>query len=420
MDGGTIRSLPWRAVLAALLVLATGCGRDSDAAGDQVAVRDSAGIRIIETRMPSGAPPATAALQIEPLISIGGVGGPEPYQLYQVADAMRLEDGRIVLANGGTRDVRFYDADGRHLRTIGGAGEGPEEYQYPIRIYVDASDRLVVQDRLDRVYYDLEGEYLDRKALDLGEWFELFRPTGYAERAYWLPDDRLVATVFRPEREPPRPGPAFRPRNTWVRVAGDLSNVDTLGVFGGTEQQMRDVGGRVMPFILPFARTTLVAVGADGVLVVADAAEPEVHRFRADGGHTILRWRAQPEPVTELDIDRQLERRRTRIPRGMDSATMERGLAGIDVPDAKPFSYGVFSGRDGRTWVRTGPGGETETSEWVVFGADGRDAARVTLPDGFRMTDAGADYVLGIDHDPDTGVPFVRVYRLPSDAETSG
>ena len=43
-------------------------------------------------------------------------------------DATILADGRIVVANGGSGELRFFDSTGSHLASRGGQGEGPGEF----------------------------------------------------------------------------------------------------------------------------------------------------------------------------------------------------------------------------------------------------------------------------------------------------
>ena len=64
----------------------------------------------------------------EPTLSIGEVDGEDPYLLYLARDATRLNDGRIVVANRGTQELRVFDARGTCLETLGGEGEGPGEF----------------------------------------------------------------------------------------------------------------------------------------------------------------------------------------------------------------------------------------------------------------------------------------------------
>ena len=95
--------------------------------------RDSAGIRIIENAKP---PEGSRMWQVgpEPSVSIGEREGGDPYMLHQARDATKLDDGRILVANGGDDELRVFDAcvwGGRDLAgELGrpGRGEGPGEF----------------------------------------------------------------------------------------------------------------------------------------------------------------------------------------------------------------------------------------------------------------------------------------------------
>jgi hypothetical protein len=56
----------------------------------------------------------------EPLVDIGVADGDAAYQFGRVAGALRLADGRIVVADEQANHLRYFDAAGRHLRTVGG------------------------------------------------------------------------------------------------------------------------------------------------------------------------------------------------------------------------------------------------------------------------------------------------------------
>ena len=72
------------------------------------------------------------SLSEEPSVVIGGADEREGYLLHQVTAATRLGDGRIVIANGGSLELRYYDPEGRHLLSAGGEGEGPGELMPPL------------------------------------------------------------------------------------------------------------------------------------------------------------------------------------------------------------------------------------------------------------------------------------------------
>ena len=48
--------------------------------------------------------------------------------LHYARDATKLSDGRIVVANGGSDELRIFDRSGTHVGTWGGQGEGPGEF----------------------------------------------------------------------------------------------------------------------------------------------------------------------------------------------------------------------------------------------------------------------------------------------------
>lgn len=90
--------------------------------------------------------PEVWRLSQEPILEIGVLEGEEAYQLFRVGGAVRLGDGRIVVANTGTRQMRVFGADGRFTQSFGGEGEGPGEFQWPSRIRKLGGDTLMVWD----------------------------------------------------------------------------------------------------------------------------------------------------------------------------------------------------------------------------------------------------------------------------------
>src|SRR6056297_2052897 len=107
---------------------AMSCG-GSDAPSSNVTVRDSSGVRIVANAATSRfASPWQIADAHD--WSVGEVEGDPDYLLSRVVGAMQLPDGRILVANGGTNEVRAYDAQGNLVQTFGRAGEGPGEFQY--------------------------------------------------------------------------------------------------------------------------------------------------------------------------------------------------------------------------------------------------------------------------------------------------
>jgi hypothetical protein len=74
------------------------------------------------------------------------VSGDESQQLSRVVGAVTLSDGGIVVLDGDSRELRFFDASGAHQLTVGGRGEGPGEFRFPGHLSRMAGDTLRVLD----------------------------------------------------------------------------------------------------------------------------------------------------------------------------------------------------------------------------------------------------------------------------------
>ncbi len=129
--------------LALLCCFPVACGGEVADRGDPpVEVRDSAGVRIVENQRPAEMSRLGWRVGPEPSVSIGALEGEEPYLLHR-ATARMLPDGRIAVANGGSDEVRVFDASGRHVTTWGGQGEGPGEFSGLTQVARWPGDSLV-------------------------------------------------------------------------------------------------------------------------------------------------------------------------------------------------------------------------------------------------------------------------------------
>ena len=118
-------AFPGRSLCLTILAFATlACGDPQSPNGDspalEAAVRDSADVRIIGNPRPPSRSRLGWHIGTEPTVSIGELEGSEPYLLDRVGDALVLPDGGIVVANGGSDELRVFDASGNHVVTWGG------------------------------------------------------------------------------------------------------------------------------------------------------------------------------------------------------------------------------------------------------------------------------------------------------------
>jgi hypothetical protein len=127
--------------ICAVLTLA-GCGSDVSRSAPTRA--DSAGVSIITY----AALDTTLQLTLSesPILSIGVVEGDEPYLFSGISEIARLSDGSIAVAETRAREIRIFDRTGRFVRSMGGSGEGPGEFQFLEWFHIVAGDTIVAWD----------------------------------------------------------------------------------------------------------------------------------------------------------------------------------------------------------------------------------------------------------------------------------
>ena len=126
-------------------------------------------------------------LPAEPEIAIGVVAGDPDYEFFDAASSLLLEDGRIVVANAGSQQIRYFLPDGVFLKQVGGAGGGPGEFRDLRRLYAGEGDTVLALDAAGRrlAVFDAHGTYVRLAAR--GTVADSLRPFyGWASRNFWI------------------------------------------------------------------------------------------------------------------------------------------------------------------------------------------------------------------------------------------
>ena len=140
----TKRGLP---IVAALM--SVGCDSASPPPST-FTVRDSAGIQIAESTAPLWEEGSGWSIAPRPIVSVGVVDGQEEYLFDRIRGVLRLPDGRIVVLNGGSAEIRFFASDGTHLSSVGGSGDGPGEFRGVLSAALVGDSLLVYDGGLNR------------------------------------------------------------------------------------------------------------------------------------------------------------------------------------------------------------------------------------------------------------------------------
>lgn len=327
----------------------------------------------------------------QPALVIGSDAGRE-YQFAGIRGAVRLSDGRIVVGDAGSSEVRLYDPQGRFISAAGRSGGGPEEFRRMGDLIAAAGDSVVVFDAATRRVSVLAPD---------GTFVRSVTPAAAtlgADFAGVLENGSLVFGIPRPL--PPREG-LSRDSVVYMLVSADGSEANTLGVAPGGEQFQAISGSRVRRLTNPFGPTAAAVASGDRIFVGATDSY-EIREYGPEGNATrIIRRGVTPQPFTEGHY-RQIA---DQFPQ------LASALAEIPRPSQAPVFSSLMVDRQTNLWVQDYASPGSASAFWTVFDAEGAMLGQVTLPANLRPTDIGRDYVVGV-WTGELGVEHVRMYPL--------
>ncbi len=159
--------------MAALLALGAAgfCGGEKNYTADM-----KGGVRFVHNRGPAAGEPGA---RLEFVRRIGETEA-EDDDLMFVSPIHLAEDvgGNIYVLDSQDCCVKKFDKDGAFLLKFGRRGQGPGEFQFPMRIISDGGNRLVVSGFADHQIFDLDGRFVGRFTLSQyeGMFMEAVKP----------------------------------------------------------------------------------------------------------------------------------------------------------------------------------------------------------------------------------------------------
>jgi hypothetical protein len=378
---------------ATLLVLAA-CGAEPAAhEPPPFTVRDSAGVEFVESVRPRWRDGEEWRVAARPRLSIGVADGAQEYVFDRVAGAVRLSDGRIVIGDGTTSELRLYDVDGRFVRRFGRRGQGPGEFRRLAHVRRMPGDTIAGWDSGlgTFAYFDTTGAVLRTGRVDAARVMATIGLTRATERLTPLPDGSFVLDVQQrgnpPERGVP-PGVVFRSPVGFYRFHPDGTRVDSLGWRdGGIAQMYMKVGGRDVYATVPVWSVAVVAAGGSPMRIVAGSGDPyRIDEFDADGRlRRVLINLMPPVPIPDSVIEQASALYENRPEHRRVQAAMPRQTH-------YPAYRDLAIDSDGYVWVpRFGAGTH-------VYDFDGSLLGSVDGVRG-RILDIGRDYILVLTFD---------------------
>ena len=373
-------------------------------AGIPIQIEDSAGVRIVEYM---GTPVINAPFRFsaEPLYRHGA--NPGDYAFQGIHPGSLLPDGSAVVSDVFNEELVVLSPDGTTHEVLAGPGEGPGDVSYVGAVFALGQDRVLAADRdLYRVTV-FAGGSVERTV-------DIRRMAGLGVQGIGSSGQLLMATnSFRSGFEGEwLPGHMAR----FDMGTGALDTVASYDFISRPPQALR---------WNPIGAVGTVAV-ASGQFVYGRSDRPEVTWRLPDGTVTqIVRWQAEPAPLTEelLDgIEAGLRAGNRMANPGAPDADIDRmtdddmAVYRAVIGGPMPLFTIPFGDAEGRVWLPSyRPGGAREgASDYTVVSADGEWLGTVEAPPRFRILDVAGGLVLGVNTD-DMDVESVVVYELEGD-----
>jgi hypothetical protein len=375
-------------------------------------VADSAGVAIVSDTAPRWGASSPWVVADAPTLDLG-----EPEQPFLgVPAVVRLSDGRVVVADGSSQTIRYFTPSGKLLTSAGGRGTDDGQFHGLGWIGRGLADTVVAYDFIARrfVLFDGKGKFARVAALRPAD------PMMSAEPLATYPDGAVLFRLGRPQSPfPGGPGTVVRDSATYVRFGLDGAPRVTLGKYPQGETFGVQVHPKEAPspFPVPFGLTTAAAIRLDTTLI-GTGVNFEIASLGPDGAPVgMLRAPIARASVTPEEGKQYTTAAITRLKAGvktlqttLDSALV-RSLEKAPFPAHKPAFGRLLVDRTGALWVSAPLNAPAASTSWTVFAPDGTWLGTASTPDGLRVDEIGADYVLGVWRQPH-GQERVRLYPL--------
>lgn len=427
-----------------LLFLATvtliGCrSPESVSRHEQTTVADSAGVRIVHNRG------ADIDIPLIELFRLGTVDGEGP-ELFSDIKRVSFDDGgRILVANGMSRSVRAFGADGIFLREYGGQGEGPGELRTLDEMTVSGDSLVLIdwQRRGNAVLFNRRGEFLwaGQILLDDGSYMVpvLRSPKGWIWSSGEEPPSTLSPGDSAVLESRFLVGGFHPPRDTVHSYSHPMLTIyGVIGAEGGVDWGL-------------FRSRRYAGFASDGRYFLSHASEYQIDVYDWNGRVTSIRRALPPIQVTQEDVeavksamvsiidtlssvpDAYRPGQRVRIGERFDQQVQ------LPIPEAISPVTNVLVSPEGSIWVQRRddtPIAIAEAEElferrafpdrprtWDIFGIAGRYVGSVEVPARCRVDAVRNSHALAVcvdEMDVEYVVRFAAQYSATSNDGTAG
>lgn len=329
----------------------------------------------------------------EPAFVIGSLGSGPESSLYQVSGAVRLSDGRVVVANGGNSQLVEFSPEGRYLSSIGRDGQGPGEFYWLTSLQRGPNDSLFAFDgqmqrltvfsgdgRLERTArFEVEADVRGRDAL---------------VSAKRLADGVWVGRA-RDTNVHGAPGEIMRDTISVGLLDGALDALQPLAHLPARMTATIVRGGRRSWTAPAFSPRPVLALWGRCVFM-SSAEDRSIFVFSSEGEPvTTFQGPGSPRSVTQEHVESWLDFKLTvnNVPEEERQETRRR-LATYPHPATLPYYSHMVADQWGHIWLQEYSPPDGLGRRWYVLSQSGRLLGEVTMPKRMRAFEITEDGVL--------------------------
>jgi len=389
---------PWLAGLAIAPML-LGCGSGDTRVGNWRGAIDTLAYgQVLVTNTADGMWAPSDAWQVVEDLRIGTQEEDAPGLFGNVRSLEVDAEGRIWVLDDQADEIRVFDREGRHVRTIGREGGGPGEFRAPQAIHRSPDGTMWVPDpQNNRVsIFDTSGAYVEGMFMPGGfgtsQW-----PGGFDRAGHYHLPIRVVDDEGR--------------EIAITRLTAAQAVVDTVPV--PIDPEDRDVfelrrGGMRAVLNVPFAGRFKWRLAPSGNLWGMLTGEYRLQEFSPAGDtlRTVTK-EFHPLPVTPAEMEE------TRV----DLEGFIQAGGNVDwskIPSTKPATVDLFFDDEGNLWVVPETAPEDAGRSVEVFARDGLFLGALRLPFAVELAPLPLirdSMLYGVSKD-DLGVSYVVRARI--------
>jgi hypothetical protein len=337
--------------------------------------------------------PRLGWLAAAPHLVLGNDPGNTAEHLFRVSGVAEMPGGRIAVVNGGTREVIFFSPEGRHLRTVGGAGDGPSEFaRRPTLVPAQRYDSLLLETLTRVSVVRADGTVAALRRVDISAVRELV-VAGELGGEFVLAGVGGAMVV---------PGAERGPRRSSVDLYVTRDPTAPLRRAAGVTYQALFSVAPGRAYTIPLTVPASWAV-ADGRMLIADGVSP---------------WVISVDPVTLRESRIVIPVPQTRVSARDYRAALAKvssdardALRDAPRPEWRPMVRRLLADGAGGFWVELYDRAEGQGTRWLVFDSGGAALGLIETPAGLHVWQVGADFILGVAKD-EWGVERVERYGL--------